>query len=425
MASFASAHQLNMTPQDSVLDRFLRYVQIDTQSDPNSQTFPSTEKQKNLGRMLEAELRALGVVDAHMDVHGYVYATLPSNTTKSDVPVICFCSHMDTAPDVSGYGVKPLVHHKYAGQDLVLPDDPSQVLRLSEHPDLSRQIGNDLVTASGTTLLGADNKAGVAEIMSAVAFLQQHPNVKHGVIKILFTPDEEVGRGTEKLDLEKLGADFAYTVDGESLGTLENETFSADGVRIEVLGVSTHPGFAFGKMENALKIASEIVAALPKDRLSPETTQGREGFLHPVHLEAQQERAVIEFIVRDFTEKGLREKEEFLQRLVAGVVGEYPGSAYTFIVKEQYRNMGDVLELHPQVVANAMKAMTLVGLEPVKQSIRGGTDGSRLSFMGLPCPNIFAGEHAFHSKLEWVSVQDMEKAVEVIVKICEVWEAEA
>ncbi len=410
---------------ETVLGRLIRYVQVDTQSDPLSETFPSTGKQKNLGRMLVAELIALGIVDAHMDESGYVYGTVPANTSKSGVPVICFCSHMDTSPDVSGAGVKPLVHYGYDGSDIVLPDDKSQVIRLQDHPDLASQIGNDIVTASGTTLLGADNKAGIAEIMSAVAFFQNHPEVKHGKIRILFTPDEEVGRGTEKLDLKKLGADFAYTVDGETLGSLEDETFSADGVTIRIQGVSTHPGFAFGKMENAIKIASDIVSALPKEGLSPETTRDREGFLHPVRLEAQQESAVIDLIVRDFEEKGLKEKEALLLSLIQEVLARYPGSSFEFEVREQYRNMGTVLAKHPETVNRALKAMELVGLKPVRQCIRGGTDGSRLSFMGLPCPNIFAGEHAFHSKLEWVSVQDMEKATEVIVKIAEVWEAES
>ncbi len=408
---------------DTVLDRFIRYVRVDTQSDPQSETFPSTEKQKNLGRMLVAELIALGIPDAHMDEFGYVYGTVPANTSKKEVPVICFCSHMDTSPDVSGAGVKPVVHYDYDGGDIVLPDDQSQVIRLRDHPDLAFQIGNDIVTASGTTLLGADNKAGVAEIMSAVAFFLSHPEVKHGKIRILFTPDEEVGRGTEKLDLKKLGADFAYTVDGETLGSLENETFSADGATIRIQGVSTHPGFAFGKMENAVKIAADILAALPKDGMSPETTRDREGFLHPVRLEALQESAVIEFIVRDFDEEGLKEKEVLLLSLTEQVLSQYPGSSFEFEVKEQYRNMGTILAEYPEVVDHALKAMELAGLKPVKQSIRGGTDGSRLSFMGLPCPNIFAGEHAFHSRLEWVSVQDMEKATDVIVKIAEVWEA--
>lgn len=405
----------------SVLERFLRYVQIDTQSDPNSETFPSTAKQRNLSNLLAEELRALGVADAHVDEHGYVYATIPSNSDKTDIPVICFCSHVDTSPDVTGENVKPIVHRNWDGSDIILPDDNSQVLRIGELHDLDQQIGNDIVTASGTTLLGADNKAGVAEIMAAAEHLLANPQLKHGDIKILFTPDEEVGRGTEKIDLQKLGADFGYTVDGEAIGTLEDETFSADGVKITIYGVSTHPGYAIGKLENALKIAAEILARLPKDRLSPETTQDKEGFVHPVQMEGIQEKAVLNFIIRDFTVAGLHEKEDFLKSIMEDVLKEYPNSTAEFKVQEQYRNMKEVLDQHPEVIQNALMAMERVGLKPIQRSIRGGTDGSRLSFMGLPCPNIFAGEHAFHSKLEWVSVQDMEKAVEVIVSLAGVW----
>ena len=405
----------------SVLERFLRYVQIDTQSDPNSETFPSTARQRNLSNLLAEELRALGVADAHVDEHGYVYATIPSNSDRNDVPVICFCSHVDTSPDVTGENVKPIVHRNWDGSDIILPDDHSQVLRIGELHDLDQQIGNDIVTASGTTLLGADNKAGVAEIMAAAEYLLANPQLKHGDIKILFTPDEEVGRGTEKVDLKKLGADFGYTVDGEAIGTLEDETFSADGVKITIHGVSTHPGYAIGKLENALKIAAEILAKLPKDRLSPETTQDKEGFIHPVHMEGIQEKAVVSFIIRDFTVAGLHEKEALLKSIMDEVLKDYPNSSAEFKVQEQYRNMKEVLDQHPEVIQNALKAMERAGLNPIQRSIRGGTDGSRLSFMGLPCPNIFAGEHAFHSKLEWVSVQDMEKAVEVIVNLAGVW----
>nr|WP_295930522.1 peptidase T [uncultured Dyadobacter sp.] len=406
----------------SVLERFLRYVQIDTQSDPNSETFPSTAKQRNLSSLLAEELRALGVADAHVDEHGYVYATIPSNSDRNDVPVICFCSHVDTSPDVSGEHVKPIVHRNWDGSDIILPDDHSQVLRIAELHDLDQQIGNDIVTASGTTLLGADNKAGVAEIMAAAEYLLANPQIKHGDIKILFTPDEEVGRGTEKVDLAKLGADFGYTVDGEAIGTLEDETFSADGVKITIQGVSTHPGYAKGKLENALKIAAEILARLPKDKLSPETTEDKEGFIHPVQMEGIQEKAVLSFIIRDFTVEGLHEKEALLRGIMEEVLRDYPNSSAEFKVQEQYRNMKEVLDRHPEVIQNALTAMERVGLKPIQRSIRGGTDGSRLSFMGLPCPNIFAGEHAFHSKLEWVSVQDMEKAVEVIVELARVWE---
>ena len=408
-----------------VLDNFLRYVKIDTQSDPHSESFPSTAKQRDLSNLLVVELQEMGVADAHLDEHGYVYATIPSNSDKMNIPVICFCSHVDTSPDVTGADVVPLVHYHWDGSDIILPDDTSQVLRISELNDLENQIGNDIVTASGTTLLGADNKAGVAEIMAAAAYLISHPEAKHGTIKILFTPDEEVGRGTEKVDLVKLGADYGYTVDGEAVGTLEDETFSADGVKITIQGVSTHPGYAIGKLENALKIAADILSALPKDALSPETTEGKEGFIHPVHFEGIQEKAVIEFIIRDFTDEGLEQKENLLRNIVDKILMRYSHSSAKVEVKEQYRNMKKVLDQHPQVIANAVEAMKRAGLAATPRSIRGGTDGSRLSFMGLPCPNIFAGEHAFHSRLEWVSVQDMEKAVEVIVNLCQVWEEKA
>lgn len=406
----------------TVLERFLRYVQIDTQSDPNSSSQPSTEKQKNLSRILVNELFEMGVVDAHLDEHGYVYATLHANTDKLNVPVICFCSHVDTSPDCSGAGVKPLVHTAWDGSDIVLPDDPTQVIRRSEHPDLEVQIGNDIVTASGTTLLGADNKAGVSEIMDAVHYLLEHPEIKHGTIKILFTPDEEIGRGTNKVDLVKLGADFGYTIDGESLGSFEDETFSADAVKITIYGISAHPGFAKGKLENALKIAADVIAALPKESLSPETTEEKEGFIHPTHFEGLQEKATVGFIIRDFTVQGLHEKEAYLKAILDKVLLSYPNSRADFEVIEQYRNMKEVLDNHPQVSEYVWEAIHRSGLTPLKRSIRGGTDGSRLSFMGLPCPNIFTGGHAFHSKLEWVSVQDMQKAVKVIVNLCQIWE---
>src|SRR5262245_38176306 len=404
-----------------VTERFLRYAVIDTQSDPSSPTTPSTEKQKDLGRLLAAELKAMGLADAHLDEHGYVYATIPANTPKK-VPVICFCSHMDTSPDCTGKNVKPQVVKNYRGGDIVLPADPTQVIRAAEHPALSDQIGNDIITTDGTTLLGADNKAGVAEIMDAAQFLIDNPQVKHGAIKILFTPDEEIGRGVDRVDLEKLGADFAYTIDGETAGHIEDETFSADGVTITIEGVSTHPGFAKGKMEHAIKIASAIVDRLPKDTCSPETTEGKQGFLHPIAISGALEQATIGFIVRDFTEDGLKEKEALLERIVEGVMKDYPRSTYRMEVKEQYRNMKEVIDRHPEIVDYAIEAIRRVGLKPARSSVRGGTDGSRLSFMGLPCPNIFAGEHAFHSRLEWVSRQDMEKAAETIVHLAMIWE---
>jgi tripeptide aminopeptidase len=405
----------------TVTERFLRYVVIDTQSDPSSPTCPSTEKQKNLGRMLAAELKALGLADAHLDEHGYVYATIPANTDKK-VPVVCFCSHMDTSPDCTGANVKPQIVKNFRGGDIVLPGDSSQVIRIAEHPELENQIGNDIITTDGTTLLGADNKAGLAEIMDAAEFLVRNPQIKHGTIKILFTPDEEIGRGVDKADLKKLGADFAYTMDGESAGTIEDETFSADGATITIQGVSAHPGFAKGRMEHAIKIAAAIVERLPKQTCSPETTEGREGFLHPTGIEGALESARIDLIVRDFTEQGLKQKEALLESIVQDVMKDFPRSTYRIEVRPQYRNMKEVIDRHPEIVEYAVEAVRRAGLKPLKASIRGGTDGSRLSFMGLPCPNIFAGEHAFHSRLEWVSRQDMEKAAETIVHLAMIWE---
>src|ERR1700712_384566 len=386
----------NASLKFNVSDRFLRYVVIDTQSDPESPTCPSTEKQKNLGRLLASELLAMGVADAHLDEHGYVYATIPANTDKK-VPAICFCSHMDTSPDCSGANVKPQIVKNYRRGDSVLPADPTQVIRAADHPALAGQIGHDIVTSDGTTLLGADNKAGLAEIMDAAQFLIRNPQIKHGTIKILFTPDEEIGRGVDKADLKKLGADFAYTMDGETAGNIEDETFSADGATITIEGVSTHPGFA----------------------------KGKEGFLHPIGIIGALEKATVSFIVRDFTDDGLKEKEALLEGIVKDVMKDYPRSTWRMEVKHQYRNMKQVIDRHPEIVTYAIEAIRRAGLKPVRSSIRGGTDGSRLSFMGLPCPNIFAGEHAFHSRLEWVSVQDMEKAVQTIVHLAMIWEEKA
>ncbi len=402
-------------------ERFMRYVQIDTQSDPESNTFPSTLKQKDLSNLLVKELKEMGLHDAHLDEYGYVYATLPSNTSKQ-VPVICFCSHVDTSPDCSGANVKPIIHHHYQGQDIVLPADHTQVLKKDEHPELNNQIGNDIITADGTTLLGADNKAGVAEIMDAVYQMIQHPEIKHGTIKILFTPDEEIGKGVNHVNIAKLGAQYGYTVDGETAGHIEDETFSADGVILTIHGVSTHPGFAKGKMQSAIKIASAIIDALPKDKLSPESTDKKEGFIHPVSVNGLIEKTTVQFIIRDFETANLKKHEALLEEIVNQVIQKYPGASYNFEVKEQYRNMKEVLQHHPQVSSYAVEAVQRSGLTPVLSSIRGGTDGSRLSFMGLPCPNIFAGEHAFHSKLEWVSVQDMERAVDTIINLARIWE---
>ncbi|MEN9297563.1 MAG: Tripeptide aminopeptidase [Bacteroidota bacterium] len=405
-------------------ERFLTYVQIDTQSDPHSTSSPTTEKQKNLGKVLVSELQALGIKNAHLDEHGYVYAQLDSNVSH-EVPGLCFCAHMDTSPDCSGTEVKPIVHPFYHGQDLILPDDPSVIIRLTDHPDLGEQIGNDIITASGTTLLGADNKAGVAEIMDAVHFWMTHPEVPHGPITILFTPDEEVGRGTDYVDMQKIKAKYGYTLDGEKRGHLENETFSADGFIVKIQGVSQHPGFAKGRMESALKIAAEIVNTLPKDRLSPETTEGKEGFIHPTDIYGSVEEATIEFIIRDFETEKLREYGFIIQQISEMVLRKYPNSSATYTQTEQYRNMNEVLVNHPECIDLAMEAMHLAGLKAETTSIRGGTDGSRLTFMGLPCPNIFAGEHAFHSKQEWVSVQDMQKATETVIYLADLFQNRA
>jgi len=407
----------------TVTERFLRYVVIDTQSDPASPTCPSTEKQKDLGHLLVRELKAMGLSDADLDEHGYVYATIPANTDKR-VPVICFCSHMDTSPDCTGKDVKPQIVKNYRGGDIALPAEPSQVIRVADNPALKDQIGNDIITTDGTTLLGADNKAGLAEIMDAAHFLLNNPQMKHGTIKLLFTPDEEIGRGVDKVDLNRLGADFAYTIDGETAGQIEDETFSADGITITIQGVSTHPGFAKGKMEHAIKIAARIVERLPKDS-SPESTEGKQGFLHPIGINGALEQATLGFIVRDFTDEGLIEKEALLEGIVRDVMKDFPRSSYRIEVKQQYRNMKQVIDRHPEIIDHAMEAIRRAGLTPRKTSIRGGTDGSRLSFMGLPCPNLFAGEHAFHSRTEWVSIQDMEAAVRTIVHLAMVWEERA
>ena len=399
-------------------ERFCRYVQFDTQSDPLSTAFPSTEKQKILSQLLVNELLEMGIDDAHIDDFGYVYATIPATTNKS-VPVICFCAHVDTAPDCSGTGVKPLIHKHYNGADIVLPDDTTQVIRLSEHPYLKNCLGKELITASGPTLLGSDDKAGVAEIMDLAHFLVTHPEVEHGAIKILFTPDEEVGRGVNHVDLKKLGADFGYTLDGGDPGMLEDENFSADAVEVIIHGVSAHPGAAKDKLVNALKIAGEVLAALPRE-LSPEATTGKEGFLHPVHVDGIAERCAISFIIRDFVTSKLSEKEALLKSILESIVAVHPGARFEFKVHEQYRNMKEILNDHPRIVAYALEAIRRTGLTPIPGSIRGGTDGSRLSFMGLPCPNLFAGQQAIHSKLEHICIQDMNKSVEMLVHLVQV-----
>jgi tripeptide aminopeptidase len=402
-------------------ERLLRYVRVDTQSDPQSNSHPTTEKQKDLSGLLAEELKQIGVADAHMDEYGYVYATIPSNTNKQ-VPVICFCAHVDTAPDASGTNVKPILHENYRGQDIVLPDDASQAISPSVYPYLKEHIGNSVITASGNTLLGGDDKAGVAIIMDMANYLVNHPEVKHGTIKILFTPDEEVGKGTAKVDLKKLGADFGYTLDGGALGDFEDETFSADGVTIDIHGVISHPGTAKDKLVNALKIAGEILAALPTNEFSPETTEGREGFVHPTRVSGIAEKATIEFIVRDFITGKLQDHENRLKSIAEEVMKKHPKATMDFKVQEQYRNMKEVLDKHPEISEHAAEAYKRAGVTLKNEPIRGGTDGSRLSFMGLPCPNIFTGMQAIHSKHEWIGVSDMNKAVEVLVNLVQVWE---
>lgn len=417
--------QINNIPTESVSGRFQKYVQIDTQSDADSHTFPSTEKQKNLARLLVGELLELGISDAHMDDYGYVYGTVKTNSTKKNIPVICFCSHMDTSPDAPGKQVKPLVHKNYQGQDIVLPDNDSIVIRLQEHNNLEKQIGNDIITASGNTLLGADDKAGIAEIMTAVEILQSNPQIKHGEIKILFTPDEEIGRGVDHVDIQKLGATYAYTMDGEDAGTIEDETFSANAATVRIQGISAHPGFAKGKMQNALRIVAEIIENLPKDRLSPESTSGKQGFVHATQIKGTAEEATIDFIIRDHQTDQLNRHQEELEQIVKDVTSRYPNTSYSLDILAQYRNMKEILDKYPEIMEVGEEGIRRAGMEPIRRSIRGGTDGSRLSFMGLPCPNIFAGGHAFHSKEEWVSVQDMQKAVLTIVHIANIWEERA
>lgn len=406
----------------TVAERFLRYVQIDTQADPYSNTSPSTEKQKDLSRLLVQELLEMGIEDAETDAFGYVYATIPANTDKQNVPTICFCAHVDTAPDASGKNVKPIVHPNYQGADIVLPDDPTQVIKLENYPYLKTQIGNDIITASGLTLLGSDDKSGVAEIMDAAYQLLNNKAIKHGKVRILFTTDEEVGRGVDNVDMQKLGADFGYTLDGGPIGDLENETFSGDAAIITIEGVAAHPGYAKGKMENAIKIAAEIVANLPKTHTTPETTEGKEGFIHPTKIEGGLENAKISFILRDFTDELLAEKATILRGVLDEVMKGYPYSKADMTIIEQYRNMKTVLDKLPEITNYAIEAIERTGLKPNLGSIRGGTDGSRLSFMGLPCPNLFAGEQAIHSRHEYVSIQDMEKAVETIIHLCAIWE---
>jgi len=413
-----------------VAERFMRYVQIDTQSDPNSTSFPSTEKQKQLSAMLAEELTLMGIADAQMDEYGYVMATIPSNIPeskaaqmKTPLPIICFCAHVDTAPDCSGTNVKPILHENYNGSPIILPDDPSQVITIEAHPYLKEMLGTSIITASGSTLLGADDKAGVTIIMEMAKYLMEHPEIQHGTIKILFTPDEEVGRGTEKLNLKKLGADFGYTLDGGELGCFEMETFSADYLVLHIEGVIAHPGAAKGVMQNAIKAAGEILAALPKKEWCPEYTEGTQGFIHPNHIEGGAEKARIEFLVRDFDTPQLKAHAQKLLNIATEVIhgnSDFSKVKLTMEITEQYRNMREVIDQHPEIVTLALKAYEKAGVKPIISPIRGGTDGSKMSFMGLPTPNIFTGMQSIHGKQEWVGVRDMLKAVEVLVNLVEI-----
>lgn len=396
-------------------DRFIRYARIDTEANPQSDSYPSSEKQKELSRLIVSELQA-AQIQCESNEYGYVYAWIPSNSDKP-IPGICFCAHLDTAPDCSGTNVKPILHTNYQAHNIVLPDDPTVVISPEEFPVLYSKIGEDIITASGLTLLGSDDKSGVCAIMEAALFIVANPSIKHGNISILFTTDEEIGKGVDKVDLKKVNAQYGYTLDSGELGCIEEETFSADACTIEINGISTHPGYAKNKMQNAIKIASSIISHLPKDRLSPESTAGDQGFIHPTRLSGELGNAKIDFILRDFKTTNLDSHFEEIISICNDVIQEFPGASFKVERKEQYRNMKEILIQHPIVSSIAMEAMLDAGITPKQGIIRGGTDGSRLSFMGLPCPNIFAGEQAIHSKKEWVSVQDMKKATEVILRI--------
>jgi tripeptide aminopeptidase len=406
----------------SALERFLRYVAINTRSDEASSSCPSTAGQSTLLRLLVNELGALGLTDVSMDEHGYVMATVPATTAKQHVPTIGFIAHVDTSPEMAGHDIRPIVHHQYDGRDLVMPDDPSAVLRAADDPALAARIGDDIVTASGLTLLGADDKAGVAAIVAAAEYLMAHPEIPRGTVRLGFTPDEEIGRGANHFDVGRFGAVCAYTLDGGSAGELEWESFSADAMTVTFKGFNTHPGYAKGRMVNAIKIAADFIARMPKDRLSPETTAEYEGYIHPHLMDASVDRTTVKVLIRDFTAAGLEEKEMFVEQLARDVAAEHANAAVEIRISESYRNMRDILEGYPEVVECAREAIRRSGLTPIERPIRGGTDGSRLSFMGLPTPNLFAGEHNFHSRLEWTSAQEMDKAVETIVNLCRVWE---
>ena len=406
-----------MKLQHTLTERFLKYVKIDTEADPFSESSPSSEKQKVLSKILVEELHAMGIKDAFTNEYGYVYATIPANTDK-EIDGIFFCSHIDTAPDVTGKDVKPILHQNYQGQDIVLPDDNSQVITPKKYPQLLNKIGHDIITASGTTLLGSDDKSGVAIIMDALyQLLNAASDIEHGPVSALFTTDEEIGRGVVHVDTKLIPAKFGYTLDGGDVGDYADANFSADGAVLTIHGVSAHPGYAKGKMENSMKIAGKVLANLPTDTLSPESTSGMEGFVHPGHIEGGLEKTVISFILRDFETEKLKDRADLLRSITEDVLKDFPGSTYELEIKEQYRNMKDKVSQFPFISELAIKAMKTANIEVKYKGIRGGTDGAVLSYKGLPCPNIFAAEQAIHSRHEWTSVQDMQKAVETILHI--------
>ncbi|HOO13938.1 MAG TPA: peptidase T [Candidatus Marinimicrobia bacterium] len=407
-----------------ILERFFRYVKIDTQSQEDvTDRYPSTAKQLDLAKILVKELIDLGLKDAAIDEFGIVMATLPSNlapTEAARVPVIGLLAHLDTSPEVSGKDVKPIIHQNYRGGDIKLPGDPNVIIRQSENPILAEKIGEDIVTSDGTTLLGADDKAGIAEIMSFLSYLQKHPDIKHGTLRIAFTPDEEVGAGTDHFDVKKFGADFAYTVDGETVGEIEIETFNASAGTFTIHGIIVHPGYAKGKMVNAIPIAAEIVRLIDREP-SPATTEKREGYLHPYVIEGGVEKVTLRVLLRDFDADGIRAKSVRLNEIRDQVASQFPRARVELEVKESYKNMYVKLAENPKVIEYALEATRRAGIQPKTQIIRGGTDGAKLCFMGLPTPNIFTGGHNFHSKQEWISVQDMEKTVATLVNLVQVW----
>lgn len=408
---------------DDLLERFCRYVPIDTRSDPHSPTCPSTPGQWDLLRLLEKELRELGVADVRLTADGYVLATLPATSPKAGVPRVAWFAHVDTATELPG-GAKPIVHRKYDGKPITLPDDPTQQLTVDTIPHLREKIGHDIITASGTTLLGADDKAGVAVVMNTVRHLLRHPEIPHGVIRVCFNPDEEIARGMTKLDLKQLAVDVGYTLDGEGLGGIDFETFSADAAALEIRGVSIHPGWAKGVMVNAVRLAGRFLSALPAE-IAPERTAGRDGFIHPVEVSGNADRCTVRMILRDFELTGLAAKRATVEQVVAGLRIVEPRAVFTLTFTEQYRNMRYGLEQDLRPVEYAREAVQRAGLTPASTAIRGGTDGSNLTARGLPCPNIFCGTHEAHSQREWASLQDMAKSVETLLRLAQLWHERA